>query len=81
MVGMSTELIAPCGMNCALCSGWTAGCAKHHRPGVIDNLRYIRNKGIEQFLEAEKERWQCLHCGGIFCVQIGICASCGAKRQ
>jgi len=44
---------------------------------MIENLRYIKENGIEQFLDHEKARWKCSQCGGIISCHNGICFSCG----
>jgi hypothetical protein len=43
---------------------------------MIENLEYIRDKGIAQFLEKEKAKWKCPKCGGIICCHNGLCLSC-----
>ena len=45
----------------------------------MDNLDFIREKGIESFLKEEDLRWQCPVCGGRICVHDGMCTSCGKK--
>ncbi|MGD9116572.1 MAG: DUF3795 domain-containing protein [Dehalococcoidia bacterium] len=136
---MEELLIAPCGMNCALCSAYLAfenevrskgvkmaycaGCRprdkqcaflkkrcqlllngkvnycyecpdfpcrnlKHideryrerYRMSLIENLEFIRDKGIEEFLEKEAEKWQCPECGGTICCHNGICFECGLEK-
>lgn len=47
------------------------------RESPMDNLRYIRENGMEQFLALERERWRCKDCGGTICVHDGICSKCG----
>ena len=133
---MNEELIAPCGMNCGICSGYLAykhdvkskgirmpycpgcrprdkkcaflkkkcdlllsgkvqycyECSDHpcerlnhidnryrslYRMSMIENLEFIRNNGISQFLEKEEERWKCPNCGGVICCHNGICFDCG----
>lgn len=133
---MNQELIAPCGMNCAVCSGYLAfkndvksqgvrmpycsGCRPRDkqcaflkkrcnrllegqvqycyqcpdypcqglqqidkryrslfRMSLIDNLEYIRDKGVESLLEKEEEKWRCPQCGAVICCHNGICFSCG----
>lgn len=44
---------------------------------MIENLEYIKNFGIEKFLENEDVRWTCSECGGTICVHKGYCYSCG----
>jgi hypothetical protein len=133
---MNEELVAPCGMNCAVCSGYLAfrndvkskgirmaycaGCRARDkqcaflkkkcplllsgqvqycyecqdfpcerlrhidkryqalfRMSMIENLEYIKQNGIEKFLEKEEERWRCPECGAVICCHNGICFSCG----
>ena len=45
----------------------------------LKNLRLIREKGMERFLEREKARWTCGECGGVICVHTGVCSACGKK--
>lgn len=44
----------------------------------LDNLRMIREEGMEAFLEKEKERWTCADCGSPICVHTGRCSGCGS---
>ena len=48
-----------------------------YKESPIDNLRMIREKGMERFLEYQKEKWTCPHCGNIFSVHTEECPSCG----
>lgn len=136
---ISKELIAPCGMNCAVCSAYMAfkynlknkevkmpyctGCRPRdkqcaflkkrcdlllnkkvkycyecedfpctklqhidkryrtfHRMSMIENLQYIKKKGIKEFLVREEEKWKCPKCGGIICCHNGICFKCGLEK-
>lgn len=124
---MNEELIAPCGMNCTICSGflayqhdvkskgirmpYCAGCRPRKKQcaflkkgckllladkvrycyecgdflctrlehlderyktnfgmSMIENLEYIRDNGIDKFLQKEQENWQCSECGGVICL-------------
>lgn len=135
---MNEELIAPCGMNCGICSRYLAlrndvrskgirmayctGCRARNRKcalikkrcslllsgqirycyeckdfpcqnlrkldtryralfrmSMIENLQYIKETGIKQFLDREKERWKCPACGEIICCHNGICFNCGLE--
>ena len=46
---------------------------------TIENLENIRKFGLREFIKNEKIRWACSQCGGIICVHIGSCFSCGKK--
>jgi len=129
---LDASLIAPCGMNCAICHGYLrekntcVGCRnddvdksaycrsciikncehienseskfcyeceklpckrlkqldkryrdKYHM-SMLENLEYIKNKGIDKFLKNEKKRWTCRNCGSIICVHRDKCLECGA---
>jgi hypothetical protein len=136
---MEEILIAPCGMNCGLCSSYLAmehdlkkkgvhktycaGCrprgkncafmkkscellgnglvrfcyecadfpcrrlkrldkryrTKYHM-SMIENLEYIRDRGMVAFLERETEKWRCPDCGGVVCCHNGVCFSCGLEK-
>lgn len=43
------------------------------------NLQEIRELGMEQFLEKEREQWTCKECGGVISVHNGICSGCGKQ--
>jgi hypothetical protein len=129
----NSYLIAPCGMNCAICMNYLRdknkcpGCRgpdinkrvtrvrckiknceafnsnnrkfcfecgkypceklKHldtryktkYNMNMIENLEYIKNFGINNFLDNEKIRWTCDEFGGTICVHTGLCNSCGKK--
>ena len=44
---------------------------------MVENLEYIKNEGVEKFLENEDVRWTCSECGGTICVHKGYCYNCG----
>ncbi len=48
-----------------------------HRESPLENLRMIREKGMEAFLEQEEKQWTCSECGNPFSVHRGICPHCG----
>lgn len=133
---MNENMIAPCGLNCALCKRalqkespcpgclgddsqkpefcanrclihhcelrkslpdrYCDSCEKYPCKDVIEkeirysnayplietpigNLSYLRENGMDAFLQREDERWRCPACHGTVCVQTGVCAECGAS--
>lgn len=48
---------------------------KYHL-SMIDNLNYIKEKGIEKFIDKEKENWHCETCGESICCHNGLCLNC-----
>ena len=136
---MKEELIAPCGMDCSVCSNYLAlendvrakgvrmayckGCRprdkkcsflkkrcelllnnkvefcyeceefpcenlKHidkrcqtfFRMSLIDNLNYIKEHGLAEFLENQSKKWRCPDCGAVICCHNGLCFSCGLEK-
>lgn len=51
-----------------------------YRMSMIENLQYIKKKGIKEFLTSEEEKWKCPKCGGIICCHNGICFKCGLEK-
>jgi hypothetical protein len=47
----------------------------------IQNLDKIKEVGLQQFVENEKEKWKCNICGQLLCVHRGFCLNCGAKNE
>jgi hypothetical protein len=43
---------------------------------LIENLTYIKENGMNAFLEQEKQKWTCPTCGGVICVHTKRCYSC-----
>ncbi len=138
-MNMEEILIAPCGMNCALCSAYLAqqydlkktgilrsycaGCrprgkncaflkkrcqrlgdgqvafchecpdfpcptlrsldkryrTKYHM-SMIENLEYIRDRGMAAFLDKEAEKWRCPGCGAVICCHNGLCFRCDLEK-
>lgn len=50
---------------------------KYHM-SMVENLEYIREKGMDSFLEQQRERFTCPTCGEIICVHRDQCPSCKA---
>ncbi|MCR5172999.1 MAG: DUF3795 domain-containing protein [Oscillospiraceae bacterium] len=48
------------------------------RESPLENLKMIREKGMDQFLEQERRNWSCGTCGSPVNVHTGICSGCGA---
>ena len=123
-------MVAPCGMNCNLCS-WVldptqpgcAGCRPRgrgciHQKGLcrklarreidfcyqcddfpcesllliekryvqvhnysfVENLKFIRKRGMPAFLERELKRYACPSCGNLLTVHSDLCPHCGQRH-
>jgi hypothetical protein len=52
----------------------------NYRTSFIENLEYIRERGISRFLLREKEKWKCPRCGNVISCHNGVCYNCGLSR-
>ena len=52
---------------------------KYHM-SMIENLKCIRDFGMERFLEMEEAKWQCPECGGALCCHVGLCLECSLDK-
>lgn len=43
---------------------------------MIDNLKFIKERGMDEFLKQQKKRYKCPKCGGTICVHTKICYDC-----
>ena len=133
------ELIAPCGMNCAICKAYLAytheiprvrgkvtycvgcitrakncyvirGCRKlskhliqscqqceeipcknlahldkryreRYGMSMVENLKELKEKGMDEFLKSQAEKYSCPTCGDPVSVHDGKCYCCGYKRK
>ena len=48
---------------------------------MFENLEYIRDKGIGNFLKKQEGKYQCPDCGGVICVHDRKCYSCNTIIQ
>ena len=43
---------------------------------MIDNLNYIKDNGIDKFIEKDTNKWECNSCGDLKCCHNGLCLAC-----
>jgi len=48
---------------------------KYHM-SMLENLNYIKDYGMDRFLEREEEKWSCPDCGNTICCHNGLCLNC-----
>ena len=47
-----------------------------YRMSMIENLHFIKEKGVQRFLEEQEKIWKCPNCGEMICCHNGICFNC-----
>lgn len=43
---------------------------------MIENLKFINEFDMEEFLKKEHDKWRCTECGGTVCCHNGLCLNC-----
>ena len=51
---------------------------ERYKMSTINNLKFIKEKGMEKFLESEEKKYKCDECGGVIYVHTGKCYECGS---
>lgn len=54
---------------------------QRYNMSMIENLKNIRDNGIDSFLKQQEEIYQCPNCGSFICVHNNICYSCKNKNN
>ena len=52
-----------------------------YNESIVNNSLYVREHGIEKFMQAEKSKWACHSCGGVISLHDAYCSECGAEYQ
>lgn len=47
---------------------------------MIDNLKSIKENGIDKFLKQEEKKWVCPTCGELICCHNSLCLNCKRVR-
>lgn len=48
---------------------------KYHL-SMIENLKQIKEQGLDNFLAAQESKWRCPECGEAICCHNGLCLNC-----
>jgi hypothetical protein len=51
-----------------------------YRMSMIENLEFIRDHGIAEFLSKQSDLWKCNNCGHLICCHNGICYNCSLEK-
>ena len=52
---------------------------KRYQASLMENSEFVRNCGLEMFMERQKEKYTCLKCGGIISIHDRECSECQEK--
>jgi rubrerythrin len=48
---------------------------------MVENLKALKAKGIDEFLKKQQEKYRCPNCGDVVCVHDGKCYNCGYVKK
>jgi rubrerythrin len=48
---------------------------------MVENLKLLKAKGMDEFLVSQAEKHRCPSCGDVVCVHDGKCYSCGYVKE
>ena len=48
---------------------------------MVENQKALKEKGMDEFLKSQEEKYQCPSCGEKVCVHDGKCYGCGYQRK
>lgn len=48
---------------------------------MLENLKSIKENGINEFMTKEKQKWTCPKCGELMCCHSGYCLSCDIGKM
>ena len=66
---------------CKLIKNLDKSYIKRYNISLIENSMIIKEKGIEEFLKKDKEKWTCKDCKGIISLHDKICSGCLKNSQ
>lgn len=52
---------------------------KYHM-SMLENLDFIKEHGIQMFVDEEETKWRCTECGETICCHNGLCLNCGLDK-
>jgi hypothetical protein len=65
---------------CELIKKIAKGYEENYKVNMVENLSFIKEYGIDKFLEKQKEKWKCPDCGELISCHNGICYGCGLEK-
>ena len=67
---------APCDKPCRRLKDLDKRYSTKYHMSMVDNLAYIRDNGMDAFLQQQAVRFKCPSCGAVLCVHREECPEC-----
>jgi hypothetical protein len=68
-------------MPCPRLTKLNAHYSARYSMSMIENLNMINEKGMDEFLKSQTEKYRCPNCGDVVSVHDGKCYACGYQGQ
>ena len=65
---------------CKNLAGLDARYSSRYHMSMVENLRFIKEHGMEEFLKMQQEKWKCPTCGGLISCHNGLCFHCDLEK-
>ena len=65
---------------CTLIKNLEKSYNKRYQASLVENSKFVRQNGLERFMEMQKEKYACLKCGGIISIHDRECSECQEKK-
>jgi hypothetical protein len=53
----------------------------HYGMSMVENQKAMKEKGIDEFLKGQAEKYRCISCGDVISVHDGKCYACGYQAD
>ena len=54
---------------------------KRYQASLMENSKFVRQHGLEAFMEKQQERYTCSKCGGIISIHDRECSECQEEMR
>lgn len=69
------------GYPCKLIKNLERSYNQRYGASLIESSEYVRQHGLEAFMEQQKEKYTCLKCGGVISIHDRECSECQEKMK
>jgi Protein of unknown function (DUF3795) len=66
---------------CAIIKRLDKSYRQRYHVSLIENAIQSKTIGTETFLIKEKQKWTCVHCGGVISLHDRACSACGREME
>jgi len=61
---------------CRLIKNLEKSYQKRYQASLVENSRFVREHGVERFMEQQRAKYTCPRCGGVISMHDRVCSEC-----